>query len=61
MRIQTALKLMRAAKDVGLREQAREIGISAATLSRIENGHDCDARSMAKLMLWLIGSEEGEA
>lgn len=54
MRIATALKLMRATDNVGLREQAKEIGISPATLSRIERGEQADTRSVVKLILWLI-------
>lgn len=54
MRLCVALKLLRATKNVGIREQAKDIGISAATLSRIERGETCDTRSLVKLFTWLI-------
>ena len=41
----------------GVRAMAKEIGISHATLSRIENNKDCDSRSMTKILLWLIGDD----
>lgn len=38
---------------IGLREAAREIGISAATLSRIENGKTPDVETMGMICFWL--------
>jgi DNA-binding Xre family transcriptional regulator len=57
MRLSKALKLMRATENIGVREQAKKIGISPASLSRIENGKDCDAPSTVKLIVWLISSD----
>lgn len=57
MRLSRALKYMRAHANIGVREQAKIIGISPATLSRIENGKEADPRSVIKLFLWLIGTE----
>lgn len=37
----------------GLRETAAEIGVSAATLSRIERGHMPDLDTFGKLCRWL--------
>ena len=37
----------------GVRHAAKEIGISAATLSRIENGKQPDLDTFAKLCRWL--------
>ena len=37
----------------GVRQAAREIGISAATLSRIENGRQPDLDTFSKLCRWL--------
>lgn len=37
----------------GLRKAAREIGISPATLSRIESGKAPDLKTFRKLCLWL--------
>ena len=43
----------------GVRHAAKEIGISAATLSRIENGKQPDLDTFAKLCRWLdISSSE---
>lgn len=36
-----------------LRAAAGEIGISAATLSRIERGRSCDAQSFLRVLAWL--------
>lgn len=41
----------RAAK--GVRAAASEVGISSATLSRVENGHMPDLETFAKLCAWL--------
>lgn len=38
----------------GTREVAKEIGISHATLSRIESGKPCDSGSMLKLITWMM-------
>lgn len=45
--------------EKGLRITAREIGVSPATLSRIENGHVPDLDSIRKLCHWL-GIDAGE-
>lgn len=37
----------------GIRAAAKEIGISAATLSRIENGHLPDLETLQKVCRWL--------
>ena len=39
--------------DRGVREAAREVGVSAATLSRIENGKQPDLDTFEKLCRWL--------
>ena len=38
---------------LGVRAAAKEIGISPATLSRIENGHVPDLATFAKICKWL--------
>jgi transcriptional regulator with XRE-family HTH domain len=40
-------------KNVGVRATARDVGISPATLSRIENGHIPDLETFEKLCQWL--------
>jgi len=38
--------------DIELRSLAKEIGISAATLMRIEHGYIPDGETMAKVLAW---------
>ena len=38
----------------GTREIAKAIGISSATLNRIENGEVCDSDTMAKVLFWVL-------
>lgn len=51
-RLGAALDAYRRINAVGLRELAAEIGLSPATLSRIERGHGFDLDSFAKLLAW---------
>lgn len=37
-----AMKMLRALSGMSLREYAKHVGLTAATLSRIENGYGCD-------------------
>lgn len=46
-------KLREKRGERGIREVAKEIGISPATLSRIENGHVPDLETFSKLCGWL--------
>ena len=39
--------------DVGVRAAAKEIGISSATLSRVENGHLPDLQNFRAICSWL--------
>lgn len=55
------LSLFRRVEDIGTRELADEIGISAATLSRIERGGAMDARTMARLIRWLFTEFQAES
>ena len=54
MRLGKILADHRYANRMGVRELAKDIGLSAATLNRIENGKPCDGDSIAKLMIWLF-------
>ena len=54
--------------SMGIRAAAAEIGISPATLSRIERGHLPDSRTLGKVCVWLgidpgmiIGGADGGA
>lgn len=45
----------RETRRMGTRELAKLLGVSAATLNRIERGENCDAQTLAKILLWLLG------
>jgi transcriptional regulator with XRE-family HTH domain len=45
--------------EKGVRETAKEIGISSATLSRVERGHLPDLETFKKICKWL-GVDPGE-
>jgi transcriptional regulator with XRE-family HTH domain len=49
-----ALRLLRTVRETSLRDMAPDIGISYATLMRIEHGQDIDADTMLKLLTWLM-------
>lgn len=46
-------KLTEKRSNRGIREVAEEIGVSAATLSRVENGHLPDLHNFRKICDWL--------
>lgn len=54
MKLGSLIADYRYANRIGVREVAKEIGTSHATLSRIERGENFDADTMAKIMLWLF-------
>lgn len=54
MMIGTMIRCWRRIEDVGIREAARQIGVSHGTLSRIERGDQMDAYTMIKLLRWLF-------
>jgi len=55
MRIGEALKAYRFKREVDQRALAKEIGISASTLCRMESGTNaCDAKAFVKLLAWLF-------
>lgn len=45
----------------GVREMAKIIGVSSATLNRVERGEYCDARTLIKIMAWLFAEPAKEA
>src|SRR5690349_16054276 len=54
MTIQTlGRKLVEARGNRGIREVAKEIGVSPATLSRVERGHLPDLETFGKICKWL--------
>ena len=48
------LRLYRTVNRLSLRDMAPAIGISAATLMRIETGQAFDAETLLKLWTWLL-------
>jgi transcriptional regulator with XRE-family HTH domain len=53
------LKIIEKRGDRGVREVAKEIGTSPATLSRVERGHLPDLETFGKICRWL-GIDPGE-
>jgi transcriptional regulator with XRE-family HTH domain len=53
------LKVIEKRGDRGVREAAKEIGTSPATLSRVERGHLPDLETFGKICRWL-GVDPGE-
>jgi predicted transcriptional regulator len=52
------LKGVRESNGLSLRDLARIVGTSAATLSRIERGLVCDPDAMARVFVWLMTPEK---
>lgn len=48
------IKQYRWACKIGVRELANDIGVSAATISRIENGEMPDGNTLRKILIWLL-------
>jgi len=57
MRLRKALKLIRTVEGLSLRDLAKEIGVSSATLSRIERGLPCDMASFGRVFVWLLNTD----
>jgi transcriptional regulator with XRE-family HTH domain len=54
MKIGSLLLRWRAAERVGVRQLANEIGISYATLSRVENGEEPGGKTLAAILRWML-------
>lgn len=48
------IRVWRVVNDLGARDVAKMLGVSAATVSRIERGETVDAKTMLKLICWLF-------
>lgn len=57
MRLGEVLRGYRAANRLGVRALAKTIGVSHATLNRIEHDEGASSDTLAKILLWLIGKE----
>ena len=60
MNLCTVLKKYRWAMEITIREMAKEIGCSPATLSRIENGETPSGAVLAKILVWLLQEPAAE-
>jgi len=58
MRIGAVLHKWRINEGVTTRELGSQIGVSASTISRIENGEEISASVMLALINWLFGKEQ---
>lgn len=56
MRIGAVLRAWREKYDLTVREAAPQVGVSIATLSRLERGEQIDAATQLKLIVFLFGS-----
>lgn len=52
------IKLYRQSRNINVRNCAKEIGVSTATLSRIENGKETVTDSFIKVLNWLNCNEK---
>lgn len=57
MRLGLVLRKWRYAHEMPLRDLAKQMGTSAATLMRIEQGRGCDAATLMKVFNWLMEPE----
>ena len=60
MRVGTMLRRWRTIEEVGVRETAKQIGVSHGTLSRNERGEQMDAKTLIKLMAWMFSETNSE-
>lgn len=53
-RFDRVLRCWRVMEELTIRQAAKQIGISAATLMRIEHGRNFDAATLAKILQWMM-------
>ena len=58
MRLGTVIRKWRLMEDRSVRDVAKEIGMSAATLCRVEQDNTCDSITLAAIMTWLLGNQK---
>lgn len=61
MRLGRAIRMLRSADNVNIRQTADTIGISPATLSRVERGLGCSMPTFAFILKWLLEDDEQKA
>jgi transcriptional regulator with XRE-family HTH domain len=57
MRLGQVIKKWRVMSELGIREVAKAIGTSPATLSRLERGEDTNGETLAQILKWLLSRE----
>ena len=57
MKLGNILKKWRIIEQITIREAGKQMGISAATLSRIENGETMDGATLAKILSWMVAPQ----
>lgn len=58
MNIGMVIAGFRWAHRINIRDLAKELGVSSATLSRIECGKSCDGDTLAKIISWMLGDHD---
>lgn len=58
MRLFKLLANWRWAEKITMREAAKEIGISAPTLCRVEKGEKMDGKTLSKILSWMMSEVE---
>ena len=61
MRIGEVLRKWRIMSELSTRQVAEDIGISFATLNRVENGSSTDAKTIGIILTWLLLETAGSA
>lgn len=60
MRLAHVLKTYRWAEKLTVRDMAKRLGVSAATLNRFEDGRgEMSGECMAKVLRWLLSRDDG--
>lgn len=57
MRLGYLLKIYRVNRGIDAKVLAIELGTSASTLSRLENGKSIDVATLGRIMAWLTAEE----
>jgi hypothetical protein len=55
------VRTWRIVKERGIRGVAKEMDLSSATLSRLERGYEIDARTLLRVVNWLMRHKETAA
>lgn len=53
-KLATVMRKWRINSELSLRDVGDQIGIGAATLMRLEQGHEPDGGTLTKVLIWLL-------